>query len=260
MRARWLAALGLALVPATPAAAERLFTLWKLEPTVAAPPSRAVWGEPFLEQRLLPVKLVRLTDPVMAGDQVIVAGGSFLFLVYNAAGKTGYCTVKDRSMKNQARTLFIPILDRRPCLTDRDGDGRFDASFTVFDKYGSAATPSGSLDGATALAKPVAYQAADPHLFPVAMKIAFELGGKKVPEKVQVRVKMDKAGRGKWEYWDAILPRAGRTIGALNAEVEVKSVTGREAAIDVRLDPGIYIRGESGGRFVAGPLPSFLNE
>ena len=122
-------------------------TYWRLKPVVAESPSSVAVGTPFFEQRLLPVRLVALTEPLVVGGRTLPQG-TFLYLVFNDAGKIGYCTIKDRSAGNQARSLFIPILDQRPCLVDSDGDGRFDGTFSVYDKYGGPPSVRGSIDGA----------------------------------------------------------------------------------------------------------------
>ncbi len=256
VRGAGMLATGLAF--AAPASAERLYTPWSLEPTTTTLPDKAVLGKPFLEQRLLPAKAASpVADVVLPGLPAIKAGTP-LFLVYNAAGHVGYCPAKDFSGKNQLRSLFIPALDRRPCFVDRDRDGRFDATFAVFDKYGSAATPSGDLDSASALPAPIAYRRVDPHLFPTKIAMRFALDGSDKPEKTQVRVQFDKAGKNKWEQWDPSFPRTGSTVSALNTQVSVRRIVEREAVVELRVDPAIFLIGDSGGTFAAATLPAFI--
>src|SRR3954471_15173424 len=80
------AAAGAALLAAAPAAAERVETYWRLEPVLAEAPAHVPFDAPFFEQRLLPVRLVALTEPLTVGDKTLVAG-TFLYLVFNADRK-----------------------------------------------------------------------------------------------------------------------------------------------------------------------------
>src|SRR3982750_2183989 len=96
------AAAGALLLAAAPAAAERVETYWRLEPVQAETPTHVPFDAPFFEQRLLPVRLVALTEPPTVGDKTLTAG-TFLYLVFNADRKIGYCTIKDRSPGHQAK-------------------------------------------------------------------------------------------------------------------------------------------------------------
>jgi hypothetical protein len=116
-----------------------------------------VRGAPFLEQRLLPVRMVRLVDPLQVGNRS-VAAGTPLYLVFNSRGAIAWCTVKDRS----AGRLF-PFLNQRPCFTDSNGDGRLDSSFSVFDRHGGPPSVRGSIDAAQPLGASAAVAEADIH-------------------------------------------------------------------------------------------------
>jgi hypothetical protein len=250
---RALVGLSLLSVGAT-ASAESLATLWALKPTSADLPTTAVYGKQFLEQRLLPVKLARLVENAAES----AAKGTLLYVVFTPDGRVGYCTFKNISLKNQASTLFMPVLDKRPCFVDRDNDGKFDAVFSVFDKFGSMATPSGNMGEARSLSAPIPYEQVNPHLAPQGMRIAFELGGSKQPERARVSVKFDKAGRNRWEYLVGPTPRDGSTLAVLNAQVTVRSVVGKQATIAVSLDPDVFVTGSSGGTLSTTPRPPFL--
>lgn len=227
-----------------PAAAERLYTLWSFD----TPGERTFvvdYDQRFFVQRLLPAKLVRTKAAFGT-----VPAGAMLYAVYGAGRRIVYCTYKNRSLKNQASTLFIPMLDKRPCFIDADGDGRFDSTFSVFDKYGSMATPSGDTAKAQPLAQPLAYQPADPRQAPETMRVAFRIEGGKEPAKARVGVAFDKAGRDKWEQLVGTLPRDGATTTVLNARVSVRSVVGKQATVAVQTEPGALVTGDSGGFLV----------
>ena len=247
--------LGIAIVAAAigaPATAEPLTSLWTLEP-VATPASTVVWGQAIVEQRLLPFKLAKLDAPGAGLD-----AKTYLFLVYNAAGQVAYCTFKDSSGNHVAKSLFIPALDKRPCLVDSDGDGRFDQKFSVFEKYGSLATPSGNLSEAKLLPASIPYTLADPHDAPVSMKLEMNLAGQKSPEGFQVGVKLDKRGTGEWESLVGNPPRTGNTLTILNAAITVTAVAGDKATTSVDIRSGVYLKGSSSGVIVPTELPNFL--
>ena len=240
----------------TPAAAlaGNLTSLWTLEPSAKDAPTTVTYGQRFYEQRLTPFRAVRIVN----GSVPAVAAGSLLYLVFDAQQNVAYCTFKDMSAKNQAAHLFMPILDRRPCFIDADRDGKFEATFSVFDKYGSMATPSGNLGDARPLSAPVAYEQADPHSVQQGMRIAFTLSGSKDPERATITVAFDKAGRERWEPLIGKIPRSGNIQTVVNSEVTIHSVSGRDATISVVADPNLLVTGGSGGTLVTTYRPKFL--
>ena len=240
------------LCVATPVVAEPLGTLWTLEAAERAPTTVA-YGQRFFEQRLLPIKLVRLTAPAAGAPT-----GSLLYLVYTTRHQIGWCTFKDRSAGNTAKSLFIPALDKRPCFFDRDGDGRLDATFSVFDKYGSMATPSGNPSDAVPLAQPVPFQSIDPHSAPEAMRIAFQLNGSSDPAKVRVTVVLAKGSRNRWDALIGDTPRQANMLRVLNTQLTVHSVVSKQAAIAIRTDPDVLVTGSSGGVLTTALRPAFL--
>lgn len=241
-----------AMFIAAPAVAEPLSTLWTLEPVERAP-ATVTYGQRFFEQRLLPIKLVKITAPV-AGPPA----GTFLYLVYTARHQIGWCTFKDRSASNAAKSLFIPALDKRPCFLDRDHDGRLDATFSVFDKYGSMATPSGNPGDAIPLPQPVPFQSANPHSAPEAMRIAFQLSGSSDPAKVRVTVMLTKNSRNRWDALVGNTPRQANILRVLNAQLTVHSVISKQAAITVYAEPDALVTGSSGGVLATTERPAFL--
>ena len=242
-----LAAIAL-VAAAAPAAAEPLTTLWTLEP-IAVPPTSVAYGDRFFEQRLLPGRLVRTSGQPAA---------KLLYLVYTADRRVAWCTFKDRSTGNVAKSLFIPALDKRPCYIDRDDDGRFDASFSVFDKYGSMATPSGNPGEVTPLPAPIAYQRVDPRLAPATMRVAFELGGSSDPARTRVTVAFAKGGGNRWDALVGETPRQGNTLRVLNTALTIRSVSGKLATISLQVDPDVLVTGSSGGVLMPTRRPAFL--
>lgn len=243
----------------SPASAERLYTAWRLKPADGKLPVDAAYGEPFLEQLLLPARAATLSADVRVNGKTVASSGSPLFLVYNDRRQVGFCPRKDFSASNQLKTLFVPILDRRPCFADRNADGRFDAIFYVFDKFGSGASPSGDLAKARPLSVETSYQALEPEDFPSPPRVSFGLKGSEKPDKAGIHIRFDKSGAGAWADWVGTLPRTANLIQVMNARVAVASVQDRRAKIQVQLDPDIYLIGTGDG-FSASPLPPFILE
>jgi hypothetical protein len=118
------------------ASAEEIHTFWRLEPTEAAPPTAVELRKPALKQRLLPIGLVTLTEPLKVGKRSYEVGSQF-FKVFNDDGKIGYCPAPPlKRMADSLVDMRIPILDQKPCLVDTDKDGRFDAVFSAFEQAG----------------------------------------------------------------------------------------------------------------------------
>ncbi|MXO58627.1 hypothetical protein GRI89_03605 [Altererythrobacter salegens] len=243
---------------ATPAHAEKLYSMWRLSPTTATGERTVAFNDVILEQQLQPLKAVRLSEAAVTQDGKTFAADTPLFRVFQDDGRQAYCTVKDRSPGNVAKSLFIPALDKRPCFVDRDGDRRFDAAFSVFDKYGSALAPSGDLKSAVNLQGGGAYAALDSAAFPSAFRFTFQLNGKREAAKARVDVSFDN-GSGKPVLGVARNERTGSTLTVLNARFEFLEVTGEQARIVISPDSQALLMGESGGSFaVVDALPTFL--
>lgn len=258
MRGKLLPILALASAcTATPALAERIQTYWHLEPTGPAP-AEAAFGAPFLEQRLLPVRLVRLTEPAIVGNRTLPVD-TFLYLVFNADGRIAFCTIKDRSPGNQARTLFIPMLDRRPCLADSDGDGRFDRSFSVFDKYGGPPSVRGSINGAQPLGSSVGFREVDPHDFPVDLRLQFEFtGSSSDPAHARIRVEFTGPVGGVWEERRGVTTPDGTLFELGNIRLLLTGVADGRARFDIRTMTEGYISSDNHNNLYWNELPAFV--
>lgn len=252
-----LAAAGLVTGAAGPASAERIRTFWRLEPVATTAPTRVGFGETFFDQRLLPVRLVELTEPLAAGGKSL-AKGTLLYLVFNDAGKIGYCTIKDRSAGNKAKSLFIPILDQRPCLVDGDGDGRFDKVFSVYEKYGGPPTARGSINAAQPLAAAGGYRAVDVHTFPAELRVAFKLAGKRDPAKARIAIEFSRNLGAAWPARAGIPTAGGTLFDLLNAHILLTAVEGDRARIELRWDDGVYLSTDNANTLYWGPLPPFV--
>ncbi len=227
-----------------------LTSAWLLEPDSDGGTISATFGKPFFTQRFVPF---RLAQSEAAGDWApgkILSKGSFLHKVFQGDGQAAWCTFKDQSVGNVAKSLFIPALDRRPCFLDRDADGRFDAVFTVFDKYGSALTPSGNISSAKPLVAPIPYTEIDPIKSPKTYRLSVFLTGSKVAEKARVGASFtsgDTTGSELLVRND----RDGRTIKTVNLAIDIQSITGNDAVLNVKIDRELLLLGDSGGAFSA---------
>lgn len=260
MRVAMLALAGMASFgfAATPASAERTETYWRLEPVGPTDARSASWGAPFLEQRLLPIRLVRLTEPITIGRRTLPAG-TFLYLVFNEDERIGFCTIKDRSAGNQVRTLFIPILDQRPCLADTDNDGRFESSFSVYDKYGGPPSVRGSLNGARPIGASAAFEEVDVHEFPLDMRMALSFAGSRDnPRRARVRVTFNESIGGVWQEIGGLETPDGVAFPVGNVLILLRSLAGGEASFDVRAAPNAYISSNNRNTLFFNPLPRFL--
>ena len=248
---------GASLIASTPAHAEKFYSVWRLQQTLPPDPIDARFSKPFLEQRLLPYRAAKLLAPATLADGTQINAGTYLFAVFQADGQQAFCTVKDRSIGNAVKSAFVPALDKRPCFVDADTDGNFDRIFTVFDKYGSALTPSGNLSSAVALAKPAAYQAVDPAEFPYKFLFDYALSGSRTPEKARIAVRFDN-GKGFQPLTGEQQRSAPDTPLAMNIAVKIHRVTDDQASISIVADPALYIVGESGGYFAPAALPAYV--
>lgn len=248
-------ALGLA---AQPAAAERVHTYWRLEPVGATDARHADRGAPFLEQRLLPVRLVRLAEPIAVGNRTLPPG-TFLYLVFNEDRRIGYCTLKDRSAGNQARTLFIPILDQRPCLVDSDNDGRFDSSFSVYDKWGGPPSVRGSLNAARPIGTAARYEEVDAHDFPVDMRMALSFAGSATnPRSARVRVTFNASIGGVWQEMRGLETPEGVVFPVGNVDILLSALAEGRATFEIRAAANAYISSDNRNTLFFNPLPDFL--
>lgn len=251
---RVLSVLSAAAAVAAPAQAERIRTYWRLEPVAAQAPTRVNFGEPFFEQRLLPVRLVELTAPLATGSQTLAAG-SLLYLVFNDEGKIGYCPSWGASTGG---LLSIPILNQRPCLVDSDGDGRFDRSFSAFQKYGGPPTARGSINAATPLPATIGYRQVDVHRYPSDLRVSLRLAGKRDPAKARVELKFS---RNLGETWLPVrgIPIAGGTLfRILNASILLLGIEGDSARIDMSWEEDLYLSTNNRNTLLLEPLPGFV--
>lgn len=254
-----LAGMALAMA-AQPAHAKRLYSIWNLVPQGEQGDLAGTTKLPIFEQSLVPARAVRLTADAVTDTGKTIAAGTELFRVVEETGKSAFCTVKDRSAGNAAKSLFIPALDKRPCLMDTDNDGIFDVSFNVFDKYGSALTPSGNLSKAKGLKQVAAYEQMDATKFSAGYRMTFRIYGKPDLSKLGVAVALDK-GTGKAEEGVARTERVGNTIMAMNGRFTVNSITDDRVLADVKVDPSVVLVGDSnGGMAVVSRLPAFLGD
>jgi hypothetical protein len=251
------AALAVASTAATAASAERIRTYWRLKPVVAESPSSVAVGTPFFEQRLLPVRLVTLTEPLVVGGRTLPQG-TFLYLVFNDEGKIGYCTIKDRSAGNQARTLFIPILDQRPCLVDADGDGRFDRTFSVYDKHGGPPSVRGSINGAQPLPASAGYRRVDVDQFPAMLTVAFKLSGKGEAAKARLGLDFSRNLGATWPAIRGVPVGGGAIFRVMNAEVRLHALDAGVARVGVAWADDIYLSTNNQNTLFWGPLPDFV--
>ena len=250
-------ALGTVLA-ASPAQAEPITAYWRLEPMMAAGPVSTDYERPFFQQRMLPAGLVRLSAAALpAGGNTPVAAGTYLYEVVNDTGKKGYCTLKDRSAGNAAKSLFIPALDRRPCFVDRDGDGRFDASFSVFEAYTllSPPQPRGSIDAAKPMAEAAGYAVVAPSEFPAQMTISYRLLEGKTLDRTRMRVTVERPGHSEYADRRRIREAEGVALEALGTVVIIKSAAEGRADIEVQVPPEQWVYAMDRGTVALPALP-----
>lgn len=160
----------------SPVSAENFSTVWTFKQVTTEVPTSAEVGKVFFEQRVLPYRLVRLDQALAIAKDKQLPAGTLLYLVMDKANRMAFCTFKDSSAGNAAKSLFIPALDTRPCLVDDDRDGRFEKMFSVFELYGSVApTPRGDIQKAKVIS-PVAYSDANPADAPTDYRLSFQIG------------------------------------------------------------------------------------
>jgi len=246
-----------ALLVATQVRAEHITAYWQLESDRQSGPVEIARGTALLKQRLLPAKLARLTEAATpSGSATPVPAGTLVYLVVNDSGKRGWCTLKN--LAGAAKSLLLPVLDRRPCFVDSDGDGRFDASFSVFDIYSrlSPPQPRGDLNSAAPMAQPARYEAVDAHTYPEAMTLTYTLvGSQSAINGVRMQVALDRPG-----HFDSVDVRSSnktdvRTLQALGVALRLQSVTAGTVRGDLLvIEPG-YISGFTNGTLFLPKLP-----
>ena len=249
---------GALLFGSVSARAEKITAFWRLEPTKASGTITTPFNEPFFEQQILPVKLVRLLEPgISVNGTPQIAQGSFLYQVVNDSGKIGYCTIKDRSAKNQAATAFIPALDKRPCYVDRDGDGKFDASFSVFEAYTrlSPPQPRGSINAAKPLEGSIAYEEVAPTNFPNKMTISYKLLSWKSNATPKIQVTVERPGRSEYETVFCKMQDGVFGFGILGTIFTLRAIDDQRAEVQIQAPPEAYIYALNNGTVFSPTLP-----
>jgi hypothetical protein len=243
-------------IASAPASAERIRTLWHLVPVSNVPPTSVTWNQPFFEQRLLPIRLVRTKAAGNYGGKSLPAG-TYLYLVFNDDQQIAYCTLKDRSLGHQAAALFMPILDQRPCFVDENNDGQFDKSFSVFDKYGGPPTVRGSIKAAQPFGGSIPYVEVDPSELPFDLRVSIAVHGIHEPAKARLSFQFSKYLGAQW--FDSFRRTKGEPVyDVLNAEVRIESITGETANIALKYDPDTYISADNRNNLYGSHLPAFL--
>lgn len=170
-----------------------------------------------------------------------------LYLVYNDTQQIGFCTVIDRSPGKAAKGLFMPIGNKRPCFTDRDGDGKFDATFEVFDLLRSPPKVGGSIAGATPMNSQVGFEEIDRHLYPENMRMLFRYDGN-APEKVRVTVAFEDSGSTvNWNSRRSEQFDGKWVIPIINTVLWISSLGDDTATFRIHTDPTKYIQRVRGG-------------
>lgn len=251
------AAVAAAALAAAPAQSERIRTYWRLEPVAAEAPSRVAFGATFFEQRLLPVRLVELTEPAAAGGETL-ARGTLFYLVFNDDGRIGYCMIKEGSAGAPNKLLSIPILNQRPCLVDSDSDGRFDKGFSAYQKYGGPPTARGSINSATPLPAAAGYRQVDVHNYPHDLRVSFRLTGKRDPAKARLGVKFSRNMGATWLPIKGVPTGGGALFSLLNADILVTGVEGDSAKLAMRWAEEVYLSTNNRNTLFWGPLPAFV--
>ncbi|MGN7928479.1 hypothetical protein [Sphingopyxis sp. 22461] len=238
----------------TNAQAEVVHTIWEIAPPKGVAEVTAMKGKTFLEQRLIPIRMVRTTDAALDGQ---VPAGTPLYLVYNDAEQIGFCTVIDRSPGKAGKGLFIPAGNKRPCFTDRDNDGKFDATFQVFDLLTSPPKVGGSIANAQPMPSQVGFEEIDRHLYPENMLMLFKHSGT-TPKHIRVNVSFENAGAK--VYWQ---PYGSQQVGGkwvvfvLNSLLSIKEVNENTASFGFQTDPTLYIQRTRQGIDMI-EMPAFL--
>jgi hypothetical protein len=126
---------------AVPAGAEtrgQLQLLWVIAPNAPPPEPKLVKdGELVIENRLLPVAMARLERDlaVTLPGSLSVSAASQLYAVSSNIGEKVFCSW-DTLVRAKDGTLVPNTGISTLCFLDREGDGRFDASFEAYPGVG----------------------------------------------------------------------------------------------------------------------------
>ena len=226
------------LASAAPASAERIYTYWRVEPVEPVTAGTVERGKPFLEQRLLPTRLVKLSEPVTL-EETTLPPGTLLFQVSNAAGREGFCTL---AKTNVLAELFAPAANKRPCLVDEDRDGRFEKRFGAFDLPMGLPTVRGSIDGAKPIGATVRYEDTDPHQYPVDMRMTLRFTGSKNNLKwATVYPEFTGHVSGVWPYVSGKETTEGPVFAVGNVVVLLRSLYNGRATYELKALPGFTV-------------------
>jgi hypothetical protein len=230
MKFRVSAALCTTLI-ATPAFAEKFSTVWTFRPVTQVPPTTAELDKPFFEQRALPYRLVRLSDELTIGKGKPLAKGTLLYLIMDKTNRMAFCTFKDSSAGNAAKSLFIPALDTRPCLIDDDRDGKFEKTFSVFELWGSVApTAKGDMAKAKPIT-PVAYAEADPGDTMTDYRLRFEVHAKGSVPQPQLRFIFSAKNESATVAYPSEKDGDGYVANPFNYKIRMKLIDNKRAEV-----------------------------
>jgi hypothetical protein len=239
-----------------PSAAERVETYWLPTPANDDLQGTVPVGTAFLEQRLIPAKLVRLKEELSLGNKTIAAG-TYLYMVFNEANRVGYCTLKDRSMGRQIKTLFLPVLDQRPCFVDSNGDQRFDRTFSVFDKYGGPPSVRGSIDSAQPLATSSTFTVVDAKEFPLDLRMSLIFtGSKKGISKARIALRFNGAVTGNWQEIRGVQTSRGTLYSVANVQLLLISLNEGSAKFEAKISTDLYVSTNNQNTLFWGHLPA----
>lgn len=221
-----------------PAAAQMLNTYWKPEPIdiklVQTPKS----GDVFLEQRLIPLKLVRLTQAATLNDRgKELPEGTLLYMVFSDLHDFAYCPPGDRSAASA-----LALLHARPCLLDSNKDGKFEKFFTASQYRYGAPYNRGNPRESKPMSSAVSYVEVDPHEFPIDIRMKFIIHGHEKIERIKASVAFEEAANLDYDEAQAKQSPYGWVIAALNAVVKLDPMT-QDGTVPIMLtiDPDRYV-------------------
>jgi hypothetical protein len=222
-----------AILVTSPAAAEKFATVWTFRPVTQSAPTSVELDRTFFEQRPVPYRLVRLTEELATGKGKVLAKGTLLYLIMDKTNRMAFCTFKDNSTGNAAKSLFIPALDTRPCLIDDDRDGKFEKTFSVFELWGSVApTPKGDMSNPKPIT-PVAYAEADPSDTPTEYSLKFQIHAMGKQPAPELRFAFSGKNEGSLLGTEARQEGDAYVANPFNYKVKMKLVDGKRAEISM---------------------------
>lgn len=234
MNTRMAAAL-FAMLITTPANAEKFSTVWTFKPVTQPLPTSTEFDKPFFEQRALPYRLVRLNEELRIGKGKPLAKGTLLYLIIDKTNRVAFCTFKDSSAGNAAKSLFIPALDTRPCLIDDDRDGKFEKTFSVFELWGSVApTAKGEMNKAKPIT-PVTYAEADPSETLTDYRLRFYVHSKGAVPQPELRFVFSAKNDSDTIAYPSEKDGDGYTANPFNYNIRMKLTEDKRA--DIKLTP-----------------------